>query len=129
MLVNLQNQEQKIKNISLSAFLENQEAFLKKKFSRKLSAPWGDQDHLCYYYHFSEISDLEIILTLTLSEDGKFLPIPYPQFYREGDQIDRYNYTDWKEIYRNKLLALVFNLGEEGKEIYQGEHGLSSGEL
>jgi len=74
-----------------------------------------------------EISNLEIILTLTLSEDGKSLPIPYPQFYREGDQIDRYNYTDWKEIYRNKLLALVFNLGEEGKEIYQGEHGLTKG--
>jgi helicase len=74
-----------------------------------------------------EISDLEIILTLTLSEDGKSLPIPYPQFYREGDQLDRYNYTDWKEIYRNKLLALVFNLGEEGKEIYQGENGLSKG--
>jgi hypothetical protein len=128
MLVNLQNQEQKIKIISLSAFLENQEAFLKKKFNRKLSAPEGDQGHLCYY-HFSEISDLEILLNLTLSENGKSLPIPYPQFYREGDQIDRYNYTDWKEIYRNKLLALVFNLGEEGKEIYQGEHGLSSGEL
>jgi hypothetical protein len=44
-------------------------------------------------------------------------------------QLTSYNYTDWKEIYRNKLLALVFNLGEEGKEIYQGEHGLSSGEL
>jgi helicase len=74
-----------------------------------------------------EISDLEIILTLTLSEDGKSLSIPYPQFYREGDQLDRYNYTDWKEIYRNKLLALVFNLGEEGKEIYQGENGLTKG--
>jgi helicase len=74
-----------------------------------------------------EISDLEIILTLTGSEDGKSLPIPYPQFYRKGYQIDRYNYTDWKEIYRNKLLALVFNLGEEGKEIYQGEPGLTKG--
>ena len=74
-----------------------------------------------------EISDLEVILTLTLSEDGKFLPIPYPQFYRKGYQIDRYNYTDWKEIYRNKLLALIFNLGEEGKEIYQGEYGLTKG--
>ena len=74
-----------------------------------------------------EISNLEILLTLTLSEDGKSLPIPYPQFYREGGQLDRYNYTDWKEIYRNKLLALVFNLGEEGKEIYQGEHGLTKG--
>ena len=74
-----------------------------------------------------EISDLEVILTLTLSEDGKSLPIPYPQFYRKGYQIDRYNYTDWKEIYRNKLLALIFNLGEEGKEIYQGEYGLTKG--
>ena len=74
-----------------------------------------------------EISDLEIILTLTGSEDGKSLPIPYPQFYRKGYQIDRYNYTDWKEIYRNKLLALIFNLGEEGKEIYQGEFGLTKG--
>jgi len=74
-----------------------------------------------------EISDLEIILTLTGSEDGKSLPIPYPQFYRKGDQIDRYNYTDWQEIYRNKLLALIFNLGEEDKEIYQGEFGLTKG--
>jgi len=74
-----------------------------------------------------EISDLEIILTLTESEDGKSLPIPYPQFYRKGYQVDRYNYTDWKEIYRNKLLALIFNLGEEGKEIYQGEFGLTRG--
>ena len=74
-----------------------------------------------------EISDLEMILTLTRSEDGKSLPIPYPQFYRKGYPIDRYNYTDWKEIYRNKLLALVFNLGEEGKEIYQGESGLTKG--
>ena len=74
-----------------------------------------------------EISDLEIILTLTESEDGKSLPIPYPQFYRKGYRVDRYNYTDWQEIYRNKLLALIFNLGEEGKEIYQGEFGLIKG--
>jgi helicase len=38
MLVNLQNQEQKIKIISLSAFLENQEAFLKWFPSRVLTS-------------------------------------------------------------------------------------------
>ena len=74
-----------------------------------------------------EISPLEIILTLALSEDGKALPIPFPQFYRKGYKIGRYHYTDWQEIYRNKLLSLVFDLGEEGKEIYQGEHGLQKG--
>lgn len=75
----------------------------------------------------NEISPLEIIFTLTLSEDGKALPIPYPQFYRKGYQKGKYHYTDWQEVYRNKLLSLVFDLGEEGKEIYQGEHGLQKG--
>ena len=74
-----------------------------------------------------KISPLEIIFTLTLSEDGKALPIPYPQFYKKGYQKGKYHYTDWQEIYRNKLLSLVFDLGEEGKEIYQGEHGLQKG--
>ena len=74
-----------------------------------------------------EISPLEIIFTLALSEDGKALPIPYPQFYRKGYKKGKYHYTDWQEIYRNKLLSLVFDLGEEGKEIYQGEHGLQKG--
>ena len=76
-----------------------------------------------------EISPLEIILTLALSEDGRALPIPYPQFYRKDyqNQKGKYHYTDWQEIYRNKLLSLVFDLGEEGKEIYQGEHGLQKG--
>jgi len=88
-----------------------------------------------YFYFLSwlggsikgEISPLEIIFTLTLSEDGKALPIPYPQFYRKGYQKGKYHYTDWQEVYRNKLLSLVFDLGEEGKEIYQGEHGLQKG--
>jgi len=74
-----------------------------------------------------ELNPLEIIFTLTLSEDGKALPIPYPQFYRKGYKEGRYRHTDWKEIYRNKLLNLVFELGEEGKEVYQGEHGLQKG--
>ena len=74
-----------------------------------------------------KISPLEIIFTLTLSEDGKTLPIPYPQFYRKGYKKGKYHYTDWQEIYRNKLLSLVFDQGEEGKEIYQGEHGLQKG--
>ena len=75
-----------------------------------------------------EISPLEIILTLTLSEDGKVLRIPYPQFYRKGYKkgVHRH-YTDWQEIYRNKLLGLVFDLGEEGKEIYRGENSLQKG--
>jgi len=75
-----------------------------------------------------EISPLEIILTLALSEDGKALRIPYPQFYRKGYKREVHRrYTDWQEIYRNKLLGLVFDLGEEGKEIYRGEHGLQKG--
>ncbi len=44
-----------------------------------------------------EISPLEIIFTLTLSEDGKALTIPYPQFYRKGYKEGRYRHTDWKE--------------------------------
>jgi helicase len=74
-----------------------------------------------------EISPLEIIFTLALSEDGKALSIPYPQFYRRGYKKGKYHYTDWQEVYRNKLLSLVFDLGEEGKKIYQGEHGLQKG--
>ena len=74
-----------------------------------------------------DLSPLEIIFTLTLSVDGKALPIPYPQFYRKGYKEGRYRHTDWKEIYRNKLLRLVFELGEEGKEVYRGEHGLQKG--
>ncbi|MEA2021042.1 MAG: DEAD/DEAH box helicase [Candidatus Caldatribacteriota bacterium] len=75
-----------------------------------------------------ELSPLQIIFTLTLSEDGKALPIPYPQFYRKGYKEVRFRHTDWKEIYRNKLLGLVFELGEEGKEVFCKEvHGLQKG--
>ena len=76
-----------------------------------------------------EISTLEMIFTLSLSEDGKAFSIPFPQFYRKKNMVKgKFHYTDWKEIYRNKLLWLVFELGEEGKEIFCNDtHGLQKG--
>ena len=65
-----------------------------------------------------EISDLEILFLLSLSQDGKELPLPFPQFYRNDDKKDRPN-SEQEEIYWNKLLNLVFEQGDEDKKLYQ----------
>jgi len=65
-----------------------------------------------------EISDLEILFLLSLSQDGKELPLPFPQFYRNDDKKDRPN-GEQEEIYWNKLLHLVFEQGDENKKLYQ----------
>jgi helicase len=65
-----------------------------------------------------EISDLEILFLLSLSQDGKELPLPFPQFYRNDDKKDR-PHSEQEEIYGNKLLNLVFEQGDEDKKLYQ----------
>ena len=78
-------------------------------------------------YPKGKISILEILFVMSFSEDGKAVSIPYPQFYHKDVRKGKVHYTDWKEIYRNKLLWLVFELGEEEKAIYREEHGLQKG--
>jgi len=63
-----------------------------------------------------KLTNLEIITLLAKSDEGKNIPIPFPQF----NQItDRYKKGDWKYYYQNKMAELVSDRGEEGKEIYQ----------
>lgn len=57
-----------------------------------------------------EISELEILLLLAFSADGRALPIPFSQFYRDDDH---------RRNYRNKLLHLVIKQGDEDKKLYQ----------
>ena len=70
------------------------------------------------YSKKGEINDLEILFLLSLSQDGKKLPLPFPQFYRNDDKKDR-PHGEQEEIYGNKLLNLVFEQGEEDKKLYQ----------
>ena len=63
-----------------------------------------------------KLTNLELITLLTKSSEGKNIPIPFPQF----NQItDRYKAGDWKYYYQNKMVELVSDRGEDGKEIYQ----------
>ncbi|PKP55597.1 hypothetical protein CVT91_15275, partial [Candidatus Atribacteria bacterium HGW-Atribacteria-1] len=70
------------------------------------------------YSKKGEISDLEILLLLAFSADGKALPIPFSQFYRDDDKKESYN-QGCRENYWNKLLHLVFEQGDEDKKLYQ----------
>jgi helicase len=63
------------------------------------------------YCKKGEISELEILLLLAFSADGKVLPIPFSQVYKNDDHR-RGNY--W-----NKILHLVFKQGDEDKKLYQ----------
>ncbi|MBA7526015.1 hypothetical protein ES705_18175 [subsurface metagenome] len=63
-----------------------------------------------------KLTNLELITLLTISSEGKNIPIPFPQF----NQItERYNRGAWKYYYQKKMTELVSDRGEEGKEIYQ----------
>jgi helicase len=62
------------------------------------------------YSKKEKISDLEILLLLAFSADGKALPIPFSQFYRD----DEYRGNYW-----NKLLHLVIKQGDEDKKLYR----------
>ena len=53
---------------------------------------------------------------LALSEEGKKLYIPFPQF---GHIADRANRNDWKGQYYRKMRHLVLEAGEEHKEVYR----------
>jgi hypothetical protein len=70
------------------------------------------------YSKKGEISDLEILLLLAFSADGKVLPIPFSQAIRDDDKKGSYN-RGCRGNYWNKLLRLVFKQGEEDKKLYQ----------
>ena len=65
-----------------------------------------------------EISNLEILLFLSLSLDGKELPIPFSLSCINDCKRERHN-CEQEEIYRNRILRLVCNQGEEDKKFYQ----------
>ena len=65
-----------------------------------------------------KISNLEILLFLFLSPDGKELPIPFSLSCINDCKRERHN-CDQEEIYRCKILRLVCNQGEEDKKLYQ----------
>lgn len=65
-----------------------------------------------------EISNLEILLFLSLSPDGKELPIPFSLSCINDCKRERQN-CGQEEIYRCKILRLVCAQGEEDKKFYQ----------
>ncbi len=64
------------------------------------------------------VSKLEILLLLAFSADGRALPIPFSQFYRNDDRKESYS-QGCRGNYRNKLLHLVLKQGEEDKKLYR----------
>jgi helicase len=70
------------------------------------------------YSKKGEISDLEILLLLAFSADGRALPIPFSQFYRDDEQKGGYS-QGCRGNYRNKLLHLIFKQGDEDKKLYR----------
>ncbi|PKP55080.1 hypothetical protein CVT91_16650, partial [Candidatus Atribacteria bacterium HGW-Atribacteria-1] len=70
------------------------------------------------YSKKGEISNLEILLLLAFSADGKALSIPFSQFYRDDDKKESYS-QGCRGNYWNKLLHLVFEQGDEDKKLYQ----------
>ena len=71
------------------------------------------------YSNKGEINTLEILLLLSLSKDGKKLPLPFPQFYNNND-CKKYSYYSYQEkIYRNKFMQLVYAQGGENKKLFQ----------
>lgn len=76
-----------------------------------------------------EISNLELLIILSVSRNGKDLPIPFSQSYRNDDKRGEYNH-EWEqeEIYWHKILGLIFSQGEGDKEIYRDKFILKEGE-
>ncbi|MBA7566402.1 hypothetical protein ES708_08093 [subsurface metagenome] len=70
------------------------------------------------YSKKDKISDLEILLLLAFSADGRALPIPFSQFYRDDDIKGSYSQS-CRGNYRNKLLHLVLKQGDEDKKLYR----------
>ncbi|HZK12849.1 MAG TPA: DEAD/DEAH box helicase, partial [Atribacterota bacterium] len=70
------------------------------------------------YCKKGEISILEILFLLSLSTDGKALPIPFSQAIRDDykKEINRYG---CKKSYWNKLLRLIFEQDDEDKKLFR----------
>ena len=76
-----------------------------------------------------EISDLELLIVLSLSRNGKDLPLPFSQSYRNDDKRGGYNHEwDQEEICWHRILGLIFAQCEEDKEIYRDKFILKEGE-
>jgi len=76
-----------------------------------------------------EISDLELLIVLSLCKNGKDLPIPFSRSYRNDDKRGGYNHEwDQEEVCWHKILGLIFDQGEGDKEIYRDKFILKEGE-
>jgi len=76
-----------------------------------------------------EISNLELLIVLSLCKNGKDLPIPCSQSYRNDNKRGEYNHEwDQEEIYWHRILGLIFDQGERNKEIYRDKFILKEGE-
>jgi len=71
------------------------------------------------YINKGEINTLEILLLLSLSRDGKKLPLPFPHFYHNNDCKKYSNCSYQEKNYRNKLIQLVYAQGGENKKLFQ----------
>jgi helicase len=66
------------------------------------------------------VSELEILLLLAFSADGRALPVPFSQFYKDDEQKGSYSRgCSCRGNYRNKLLHLVIKQGDEDKKLYR----------
>ncbi len=66
-----------------------------------------------------EISNLELLIVLSLSINGKDLPIPFSRSYRNNYKRGEYNHEwDREEVCWCRILGLIFGQGEGDKEIY-----------
>ena len=76
-----------------------------------------------------EISDLELLIILSLCRNGKDLLIPCSQSHRNDDKRGGSNHEwDGEEIYWHRILGLIFGQGEGDKEIYRDKFILKEGE-
>lgn len=73
-----------------------------------------------------EVDDLEILLLLSLSKDGKKLPIPFPQFYYNND-YKRHRYCSYQEKgYWKRLMQLAYEQdGESGSGRDNGREAIT----
>jgi helicase len=58
-------------------------------------------------------------LLLSLSKDGKKLPLPFPQFYNNDDCKKYVNCSYQEGNYGNKLIRLVYAQGGENKKLFR----------
>jgi helicase len=67
-----------------------------------------------------KLTNLELITLLAKSNEGKNIPIPFPQFNQNADCRYKGDWKGgWKYYYQDKMAELVSDRGEDGKEIYQ----------